>query len=82
MVAAGALVEGHTPACKEGFGLGLGLGWRATRRPARKQPNITGGFNVYITESGFETCLGWELRHSRCWDPIAKHISNPDVALF
>ena len=25
-----------------------------------------------------ETCFGWDPRHPRCWDPIAKHISNPD----
>ena len=35
--------------------------------------------------AGFETCFGgdrWDPRHQRCWDPIAKRISNPDVAPF
>ena len=29
-----------------------------------------------LLDSGFQTCFGWDPRHQRCWDPIAKHISN------
>ena len=35
---------------------------------------------VKLLYAGFETCFGWGPRHQRCWDPIAKHISNPDIA--
>ena len=24
------------------------------------------GLNFFITESGFETCFGWDLQHQRC----------------
>ena len=41
-----------------------------------------GGSNFFVTESGFETCFGWDPRHQRGWDLIAKHISNSDVAPF
>ena len=34
---------------------------------------------VQLLRSGFETCFGWDPRHPRRWDPIAKHISNPDL---
>ena len=37
---------------------------------------------MFITESGFETCFGRDLRHPMYWDRIAKRISNPDVAPF
>ena len=33
-------------------------------------------------DAGFETCCGWDPRHHRCWDPIAKHIPTLDFALF
>ena len=26
--------------------------------------------------AGFETCFGWDPEHPRCWDPIAKLLSN------
>ena len=32
--------------------------------------------------SGFETCFGPSAQRPRSWDPISKHISNPDLAPF
>ena len=29
-----------------------------------------------------DVCFSWGPQHLRCWDPIAKHVSNPDVAPF
>ena len=38
------------------------------------------GFELLYYIIGFETCFGWDPRHQRCWDSIAKHISNPYAA--
>ena len=27
---------------------------------------------VQTLYAGFETCFGWDPRHQRCWDPVAK----------
>ena len=35
-----------------------------------------------LLNAGFETRFGWYPQHQMCWDPIAKHISNLDVAPF
>ena len=41
---------------------------------------IRWGLKFFLTESGVGVCFGWYPRHQRCWDPIAKHNSRPDVA--
>lgn len=37
---------------------------------------------VNLLYAGFKTCFGfgWDPQHPKCWDPIAKRISNPDIA--
>ena len=37
---------------------------------------------VKLLYAGLETCFRWDPRHLRCWAPIEKCISNPDVAPF
>ena len=47
-----------------------------------KQAYIKRRSNFFVTDSGFETCFGWER-----WDPAprvlgsdSEHISNPEIA--
>ena len=36
------------------------------------------GAKFALFNTGPETCFGWDPWHQMCWDPIEKHISNPD----
>ena len=41
---------------------------------------IKNKIRVKLLHAGLETCFGWDPEHQTCLDPIAKHISNPDLA--
>ena len=52
----------------------------STGHPACQYNNPMGFKLLY---AGFETCFGWDPRHSRCWDPIAKtHLESKFCAIL
>ena len=36
------------------------------------------GVNFVCGQSGFEACVGWNIRLQKCWDPFKKYAANPD----
>ena len=46
----------------------------------KNKQEIINQMGVKRLYAGFEACFVWDPQLQRCWDPIAKNISNPDVA--